>query len=369
MFLFERLVGVGTYAGILAIVCYLISNLKSNKSVRITLFVYTIALSVMGFFFVPNPGADLYRIYGFLDSFKKYGFMEFLERYQDTTAPLSYIYYWLISKTGENRILPAFNSFICSSCIFYVFRKTMEKYNLSKESLAIALFFYMSIGSYIFVISGIRTMLAVSLIVFCFFRESVEKKFRLYHILLYIIAAFMHNFAVVVVFVRLMVPLISGSRSVIKRIAYMIFFAIISVFIAVNMSELINAVVIKAQNYIYGNMYAYFWDYLIGAIVVVVSLIVLAKVRSKEHGEGELSQMKVFSLVCLILSLAFCFEFSTFHRLATYVNAITVTPLVMVYLHRQETKNAQKLILFVSMILLFLSCSRGSLCSLKFFVW
>lgn len=369
MFLFERLVGVGTYSAILVLVCYFISYFKSNKALKIILFIYTIALAIMGFFFVPNSGADLYRIYGFLDSFKVYEFRAFLERYQDANTPVSYIYFWLISKTGEYRLLPAVNTLICYSCIFYIFRKTAEKYNISNQNVAIALLFYMSIGSYIYVISGIRTMLAISLVAFCFFRETVEKKFRIYHIILYILAAYIHNLAVVVILIRLIIPLVSKSLGVGKRIAYIIFFGAISVFIAFNMRELLDEVVKKAENYISGDAYSYFWDYLIGAIVVVISLIVLIKIRSKEYGEGELSQIKVFSLVCVILSLAFLFEFSTFHRLATYVNAITVTPLVMVYLSKQETKNAQKLILFSSFVLLLISCSRGSLCSLKFFVW
>ena len=369
MFLFERLVGVGTYSAILVIVCYLISRFKSNKSVRIVLFIYTIALALMGFFYVPYITADLYRIYEYLDFFRTFEFKAFLERYQDSSTLIAYIYYWLVSKTGENRLLPAITAFISYSCIFYIFRKAKEKYNVSNKNFAIALFFYMSIGNYIYTISGIRTMLAVSLIAYCLFRETVEKKFRLYHIVLYVIAAFMHNFAVVVILIRLIIPLVSKSISALRRIAYIIFFAAISIFIALNMRELLDVVFEKADGYIGGNIYSYFWDYLIGAIVVVISLIVLIKVRSKEYGEGELSQMKVFSIVCIALSLVFFFEFSIFHRLVTYVTAITVTPLVMVYLSKQETKNAQKLILFVSLVLLFVSCSRGSLCGLKFFVW
>lgn len=369
MFLFERLVGVGTYSAILVLVCYFISYFKSNKALKIILFIYTIALAIMGFFFVPNSGADLYRIYGFLDSFKAYEFRAFLERYQDVNAPVSYIYFWLISKTGEYRLLPAVNTLICYSCIFYIFRKTAEKYNISNQNVAIALFFYMSIGSYIYVISGIRTMLAISLVAFCFFRETVEKKFRIYHIILYILAAYIHNLAVVVILIRLIIPLFGKSISGIKRIAYMIFFAAISVFAALNMRELLDAVIAKAESYIYGNKYSYFWDYLIGAIVVVVSLIVLVKVISKQYGDKGLSQIKLFSTVCVVLSLIFFFEFSTFHRLATYVNAITLTPLVMIYLEKKENKNAQQLIMFASIVLLFISCSRGSLCSLKFFVW
>ena len=368
MFLIERLVGVGTYSAILLFACMLISELKSNKSVRIVLFAYTIFLSIIGFFFVPNSGADLYRIYGFLDSFSRYDFKAFLERYQDSSAPASYIYFWLISKTGENRLLPAINTFICYSCIFYIFRKTMEKYNISKQNLAIALFFYMSIGSYIYVISGIRTMLAVSLIAFCFFRETVEKKFKIYHVLLYIIAAFMHNLAVVVIVIRFVIPLFIKSRSFSKKIIYIIFLGAISVFAMLNMRELFDAVLNKAEGYIYGEMYSYFWDYVIGAIVVIVSIFIFAKVKSKKYGKGELSQIKIFSIVCVALSLVFCFEFSTFHRLATYVNGITVTPLVMMCLEKKETKNMKNIILFASFVLLLLSCSRGSLCSLKFFV-
>lgn len=369
MFLFERLVGVGIYSAILVAVCYSISRFKSNKSVRIVLFVYTIALALMGFFYVPYKTADLYRTYEFLDYFRTFEFKDFLETYKNSSTHAANIYYWIISKTGENRLLPAITAFISYSCIFYVFRKTMEKYNISKQNFAMALFFYMAIGNYMFVITGIRTMLGISLVAFCFFRETVEKKFRLYHILIYIIAAFMHNLAVVVILIRLIVPLVSKSTSALRRMAYIMFFVAISAFIAFNMRELLDAVLERAERYINGEMYSYFWEYVIGAFVVVISLIALIKVRIKEYGEGELSQMKVFSLVCVILALALCFEFTTFHRLTTYVCAITATPLLMVYLDKRATKNEQTLFMFASAILLFITCARGSLCSLKFFVW
>lgn len=369
MFLIERLVGVGVYSFILVLVSWTIASSKSNKKVRFILFLYTIALAIMGFFYVPYVTADLARIYNTLDYFKMLDFSVFMDRVGESSTVVANIYYWLVSKTGENRLLPAINAFICYSCIFYIFRKTMEKYNISKKNFAIALFFYMAIGNYMFVISGIRTMLAISLVAYCFFREAVEKKFRLYHILLYVAAAFIHNFAVIIIIIRLVIPLVARGISFWKRMSYILFLSVLSIFAALNMTDLLESVFGRADGYITGeNMYSYFWEYLIGAFVILISVIALIKVRSKYIGEGELSQIKIFSIVCILLSLAFCFEFTIFHRLTTYACAITSTPILMLYLDKCGTKNKQKLILWASIALLFIACARGTLCSLKFFI-
>ena len=368
MYLFERLFGVGVYSLILVAVCWTIASCKSNKKVKYILLLYTVALSVMGFFFLPYITADLYRIYGYLENFKTMDISVFWERYQNSSTFVAYFYYWLVSKTGEIRLLPAINAFICYSCIFYVFRKVMEKYNISKKSFAIALFFYMSIGTYMFVISGIRTMLAISLVMFCFFRETIEKKFKLYHVFIYFIAAFIHNLAVVIILVRLIIPLVSKGITLFQRAVYMVFLFATTIFIFINFSELIESVRARADGYLNGDMYSYLWEYVIGAFVIAISLIALIKVKSTDIGEGELSQVKSFSIVCIATAVAFCFEYSIFHRLSTYANAITVTPILMLYLDKYGDHNKRQLILWASVALLFIACARGALCSLKFFI-
>ena len=182
MFLIERLVGVATYSIALVLICLSLVN-ATDKQIKRRLSLYVIILSVMAFLYVPYETADLYRIYQFVDAFQKYTFIELWEK-QVMNSELRYasILYWAIGKIGVPQLLPALTTFVCYSCIFYIIYKTSEKNQISGRNVAITLFFYMALGSYIFVISGIRCMLGISLLAFCFYRENVENKFNILHI-------------------------------------------------------------------------------------------------------------------------------------------------------------------------------------------
>ena len=367
MFLFERLAGVGTFAIILVFVCFLISICKNNKSIGIILFLYTIILSIMGFFFVPYITTDLYRIYEYLDYFRTLDFKTFFETYQNSSVVGGYVFYWLISKTGENRLLTAVSAFISFSCIFYLLRKTIKKYNISSKNVAITLFFIMATGVFI-TTTGVRTIMSISLVAFCFFRETVEKKFRLYHILLYVIAAFMHNFTVVIILIRLLIPLFDNTKRIGKKTAYIISLGGIIAFMAFNMKDLLDAVYRRAQGYISGNAYSYFWGYIIGALIllaVLISLIQYSKIQKEEN--KDLNQFKLYSIVLMVISVAFSFEYSIFARTSSILLPIMYAPCFMLSLEKSSDSKRNNMIILLVAILV-VSFLRGEMSAYKFFV-
>lgn len=369
MFLFERLVGVGTFTLILFFVCFLISVCKSNKGVTFVLFFYTIVLSIMGFFYVPYKTADLYRIYEYLDYFRTFSFEAFLDRYQGSSTLAAHVYYWLISKTGENRLLPAITAFICYSCIFYIVGKTAQKYNISKKNIALSVFFIMSVGFYLGMISGIRSTLAICLIAYCFFRETVEKKFRVYHILLYVLAALIHNFAVVIIIIRLTIPFFVKSVKPWKKVAYAVFVFILSIFMVRNVSDLLQGVFEKATEYITGSLYSYGWGYLINAIIIFTVVYFLMNLPKFSNGaNGNLKETKVFSIALVIIAIVFFFEYSIFARTSNVLLPIISMPCLMVSLEKSKNPRAYTTGLILSMVIMILSFARGSMCSYKFFV-
>lgn len=81
----------------------------------------------------------------------------------------------------------------------------------------------------------------------------------------------------------------------------------------------------------------------------------------------ELAEIKIFSIACILISLCLCFEFTIFHRLTTYTLAIFITPLMMLFLKNSHIKNKEFIVAIFSLLMLFIACWRGSLCSLKFF--
>lgn len=386
MFLYERLIGVGLYSLALVLVCLALIG-KSGKKIRYILFLYSIILCVFAFKYVPYKTADLYRIYGYVESFQKYSFESLLkQQVEKSELGIASILYWAISKTGIPELLPTIISFVCYSCIFYIISKTAEKNQISGKNVAIALFFYMSIGNYMFVISGIRCMLGVSLLSFCFFRESVEKKFNILHIPLYVIAAVVHAFSVVLIAMRFLIVVLDTKTTFVRKLIYCLFLGVGAAFVLIRYSDYIDKVLGKAENYVTNDGYSYVWEYVIAILACIVMICVfLKRNRIKQASSIKLNVWIAYEIALFLVALCFCYEFTIFHRLTTYIMPIIALPMLMTVLQSNDNMRSENAVSFgsvrdiplgfnafvvtMSALILLIACSRGTLSSLKFFVW
>lgn len=386
MFLFERLIGVGLYSLILVLVCFSLVG-KSGKKIKRRLFCYSIILSIFAYNFVPYETADLYSIYEYVEAFQKYSFSSFLEnQVSKSDLGVSGILYWLIGQIGIPQLLPAIVTFVCYSCIFYIIHKTTEKNQISGKNVAITLFFYMSIGTYMFVISGIRCMLGISLLSFCFYRESVEKKFNILHIPLYLIAALIHAFSAVLIAARFLISIFDTKTTPIRKLIYFVFLGAGIVLVFRIFSDYISEIMEKADSYLSGDLYSYVWEYIIAILTCVVIVCVLLKWRAFKEGSSiKLNVWFLYEIALFAISLCICWEFTIFHRITTYIMPIIVLPLLMTTLQTNDnmkantnsrirsvgevSSNLHSIVLMISVLMLLVACSRGSLSSLKFFIW
>lgn len=388
MFLLERLVGVGVYSLLLVLVCFSLVG-KSSKKIKKRLFIYSIILSVLAYNYVPYETADLYRIYKAIESFGKYSFGEFW-RIQTSGSQLDManIIYWLVGQTGHPHLLPAINAFVCYSCVFYIIRKTAEKNKISGKNVALALLFYMSTETYLSIIGGIRSMLGVSLLAFCFYREHCEKKFNIFHIFLYIISFLIHSFTAILVILRFIIPIFTSSKTPPgRRLIYMLFLGISVIFMFRYLGNYLDSVISKAEGYIEGGGYTYFWGYIIDVIAWISMIAVVLRYYRYKQKEYtiEYGAFCKYLLVCLLTALVFCFEYSIFTRLILHISPIICLPILMVVLQKNDDTYGNKQIAkkrslqyrrddfnsfftFISVMFLLLSCARGEMSSLKFFV-
>lgn len=380
MFLIERLIGVSLYALLLIVICFLISFSRIRLK-RIFIF-YLIILSVMGYVYKPYITADLYRIFDSLDLFKLFNFSDFCDRFvYNSSIPVARIFYWSIAKTGQYSLLPLISSLINYSCCFYIIYRTSRIYRISRNNVAIALLFFMSIGHYISVISNVRTMIAISMICYCFFRESIEKKFSWYHAIMYVFAVFIHNLAIVLLVLRLISSII-GSENLWQRLTFTIMmFCGIGIMIFYGDSFL-SELTEKAEDYLSGG-YSYVWEYIIGSIILVFSLLILIKririARSDLNTNQKLSlkEYDVCLIASLIVTIMFVTVFTFFYRFLSGVVPILILPSLMITLQNYDSTEISALTykrisvgtltLVYSVIILILTCTRGSMCSYKFF--
>lgn len=364
MNLFARLFGVGLYFSLLIIFCILISN--NRFSTKKILFLYCLCLSVMGFFFKPNESADLYRINILVKYYSNLSINDFILLVKNSNSFVMLCFYRLIGMTNKYNLLPAITCFICYSNIFYVFNDYSEKNYISNKAKSIALLVIMCNSSYFECISGIRTMLAFSILIRCFYNEMYNNKKVISNLFFYILACSIHLISVVIIVVKFICNTFDirkneKNNNIIFKPLLIISF-IILIFLGKNY---INGAVDKAIYYIYNRNYTYIWENIL--TVLLFLLIIIIQSYIKKDNDKNIIRNKRISRAIQLLIIIFCFEHNTFFRLNNF-NLFLNIPIILTsldYLIKKNNKN-YKYITFFSIIILIISCARGNLCSLKF---
>lgn len=376
MFIFERIFGFSVYMLILLFVCFLLT--KTNATCKSIFKIYIVSLCTMAFFYKPYITADLYRIYKTMNFFAEMNFSYFWENFMFTSStPVARILYWIVGKTGINALLPAFSAFICYSFIFYIINKTQELFLVQKKNVAYVLFFVMTTSIYISVIGGIRMMLALSMIAFSYFRGTVEKKVNFFDILLYGLAIFIHAMSLVLIVICFSVAVLDAKKSLAKKIIMIFAAGGIGLIFLTDFSNITSNVYEKALEYILGDRHSDVWEYIMGIIIMIILMILLREYRyiRKDDDCLALRSYSVVNVICILIALVFCFEFSIFYRFVGHVAVILSIPMMLVTLKKTNGKpcrtiskmDFRSVLLVMSTIVALISCTRGSLSSLKFF--
>lgn len=376
MFIIERIFGFGLYMLVLLFVCLLL--VKTNVSSKKLLRVYMVFLCVVAFLYKPYITGDLYRIYETMGFFATMDFKLFWTDFaMESSIPLARLLYWIFGKTGVNSLLPVFSALICYSVIFYIINKTKEIYSVSNKNIAFVLFFVMTNSIYISVIGGIRMMLALCIIVFSFFRITVEKKYNVADVVLFIASIFIHAMSIAVIGICLLVAFFDSGRSISKKIAYVCGAGAIAVLFAFFFRDIVTSFYHKFLGYILGDNYSDFWEYIMGGLIVIVLVFLFVEYRSlyKANVGKELRKINLAGVLCVAIGLIFCFEFSMFYRFAGQLAVILSIPSMMATLQNTEGKPSRiikyfdfrSILMIMSILIAIISCTRGSLSSLKLF--
>lgn len=377
MFLIERISGIGIYLSTLSFICIIMT--RTNVRCKSILKFYLLCLCIMARFYEPYITADLYRIFDMIDMFSSVDFANFWETYiADASSPISRILYWCFGRMGLKEWLPAFSALVTYSIIFYVIDDTRQKYNISKRNVAIELLFVMTTSIYLSTIGGIRMMLALSVIIYCFYRESVNHRRYMIDIILYIFAFFMHNMASVVILIRLVVSIFDTTKKRSYRIKVIFFAMIAGSVLMAKFRSLLFDIIDKAYGYIFGDEHYDVWEYMMGFLILVFMIITIRNYLKYVSDEEyrELRQFNTAVKICIFISVLFCFEFSIFYRFVGHIVPLISIPMTMITLQEAGKKQCigfkvfdyRSVTLLFTILIMVISFTRGSMSSLKFFV-
>ena len=186
---------------------------------------------------------------------------------------------------------------------------------------------------------------------------------------------------------RFIIPILAAKKTVFIKIVYLSVFVVAAAFLYNYLGNYLEHIASRAWGYIEKDMYSYGWGYVIDSSAwIAMSAVIYRHRRYKENENStDLNQLKTFLCICLFAAIVFFFEYSIFTRLILHISPILCLPILMNVLQNNKSEycktNENKMIvnvaysdtfnyLFVcaSVLLLLLSCSRGEMSGLKFFV-
>ncbi len=373
MFLTERLIGLFTFAGILALAMLGISYFK-GKQYKFALWIYLVFLAVLAYLYVPWITADLYRLHLWCSKvWCNFSWPKLFEYIKNSTTPMWYLFSWFIFQLTHNvNWIQAVTCLWGFGNVFYVISDTIERNDVKGTKRALILFSIMAVGTfYLEMISGIRSMLGFSIVFFCMYREIIQKKSILFDIPLYIFAGLMHHAALVLVVGRI-IFLIIESKNILTRIILFLLVGGIIPLLFLQANFYVDAAVNKAVGYASNEReYSYIWEILIGLIEQTQIYYVLwtykRNVGKEPYSYGLFWK---FALGVGLVSLcALPFSYAIFRRYTIFASLCLLPLLGKLF----DGANSRKIKLFVqlmwviSLVIFVLSCIRGDLCSYKFF--
>ncbi len=370
--LIERLVGVGVYALALGYFYSKIRHSKSKRAIKRYINQYLTVLCIMAFFYIPGEAADLYRWRNLAEPWKETSFSWFWNnRVITSNTPLGYLLIYACQMTGVDGVLPMACAFGFFGNVFHIIKCESLRDNRRPDSIAVALLFVMSSGRYLEVISGIRCMLAFSIVFRFMYDEMYEGKSMLRSVPFYVFSVLLHNAAIPLIGIRMFCSLFEKKRSIVNNILNgLMTVALLIVGIIVG-DDYIDAGFAKANSYMSSNVYSYGWEYVIVILsmtIIVVSMWKFMK-RYPNVFKCEIKSER-YLLILLAGEILTLGTYSIFHRFAA-VSIVMSVPMLLSFLNCEYDNfrgKSKRRIVIMSIFILFLACVRGNLCGYKFFL-
>ena len=178
-----------------------------RKHIKWLFLALVLALSVMAFYVNPLETDDLLRYYNSLDLLRKKSLSGYFDLQRNgygnfDAVPVCGLYFFFVSKLGNNNFLPAITIFLTYGSMLLVIWRFANYYKISKLYIFVGTFFLLSTYWYYDTCSGIRNGLAFAVEMFCLYFDLVEKK-KIF-CLGYFVAMGIHSAAVIFLGLRLL---------------------------------------------------------------------------------------------------------------------------------------------------------------------
>ncbi len=367
-FYIQRFFSVAIYA-IIAIVFYDFLKTKSSNVKRI-LFAYTLVLTILAYFFEPTQSMDLYRLWLTSDYYNQNRdlFQLIQVAFERWDSPVGLIFVATLSRI-DYHLVPAIAAFIFFSNIFYIISDYSRKIKISNLAVAVTVLFFMSRGMYVELLSGIRCMLAFSIVVRLIYDEVFNKKsLTLWRLLIYLTATLLHSASIVAIAIRFLVAILFDQKGI-KKILYLFLVIFVSgIYIYFFGSNFISAVS-KAEGYLTKETYSFMAEYILQSVYILLCIHVVFFLSKKYKLTISSQRDRVIFTIIVIMSCLFVNVYTIFHRYLSLAGMLAI-PIILEVLGndlKNDSYISSKNLFILSCLLLFFSGMLGNLNGLRFF--
>ena len=375
MFLIERAIGIGCFYLALFMNSYLFSYVK-GKQYKLILSFYLVILCILAFAFEPYETSDLYRLREYMQSWIYFDWQDMLYYAFKRGDPAWVIFSYLTNSLGNINWVQTISCFCGMGLLFSVIIDLVQRFELRGKQKGILLFTALCSGNlFINLISGIRSPLGSIIIFYCIYKELFANRNILVDIPLYIIAAGLHSFSLVLVIIRLFLLAIQGISAISHILAIVGSLAAIA-FILIKGQFYIEAAMMKASDYTNNaEEYTYFWAGIVAFLAILLILVLLVWMFKQIKYKHEFIQFKAYGIlttVCTLIGLlAAPFSFAIYVRMTMFAFYLAM-PIFAIALHH-NLKSSESIVSYYSIKYLIIgiwliSMLRGGICSYKFFV-
>ncbi len=374
MFVLARIFGVLSYV-VSSIFFLMLAKRVKKSQTKIVIMLYLFVLCIIAYFYEPYITSDLYRIRIYVKDCASMSWENlFISIKEGTSAlastPASMIYYKLIGMFENDGMIAAISCLIIYGMIFFMLVDYKQRMNISNRSFVFVLFCFIAMDYFMPSIATIRSYLAAVFVAFCIYRENIKNKLGVLNIFLYVAALFLHSIGVALVAFRLFFFMIEKDSTIFIRILKIIVISVCIIVLSVYLKTFIEQNIMKAIGYLRNNIYSYMWEWILCLIQTGLYFVIIKQSKKIEIFQKitELKKYKKLLILSEIVLIACNVSFSFLQRWCFFM-ALIILPVFMQMIENEiknGNKKIQKMMLYTSIIVYALTCSRGYLCSLKF---
>lgn len=375
-------------ARIVALIIYLLVFMTTTtfclcvheKYRKIILCFYLLALCIMGFFYVPPPGEDLYRLFIRMKSYSNLTIYDIINNFIELREILTLSLYIFVNYLECDGLLPFIAVLITFGLSFNILLDSSK--GERNCFFTIAFILLMSRGFFGFTIGNIRTMIAISIGCYAIYKEFYKLEDFRYNFKYYIIASMFHVSGVLIFVSRMCYVFFDVDKNKVFYWGKIVILLCSCVSIIFFYSFLFENILLKFNHYTEvsreGEGFFYIWEFIITIIYLLFTLYMIyinKKIKNKDPNKINIIPhnnrfLNILLFFCILEIIYGFIDYNVFFRFAFVFSILNIPNYFMIIKKMSSnninTRSFNMKILVFSFIVFMLEISRGNLCSLKF---